>query len=41
MEDIYYVPHLKNNILSIGQSLEKECSIFTKDQMLYLKDKNG
>jgi len=26
MEDVNYVPNLKNNILSIGQLLEKGCS---------------
>ena len=41
MEDVYYVPDLKNNILSMGQLLEKGCSVFMKDRMLHLKDKNG
>jgi len=41
MEDIYYVPDLKSNILSIGQLLEKGFSIFMKDRMLHLKDKSG
>ena len=39
MEDVYYVPDLKNNILSMGQLLEKGCSVFMKDRMLHLKDK--
>jgi len=41
MKDVYYVPDLKNNILSIGRLLEKGFSIFMKDQMLHLKDKSG
>ena len=40
MKDIYYVPDLKNNILSIGCLLKKECSIFMKDRILHLKNKN-
>ena len=31
MEEVYYVPNLKNNILSIWQLLEKGCLIFIKD----------
>ena len=41
MEDVYYVPELKNNILSMGQLLEKGYSVFMKDQILHLKDKSG
>jgi len=41
MEDVYYVPDLKNNILSMGLLLEKSYSIFMKDRILHLKDKNG
>ena len=41
MEDVYYVSNLKNNILSIGRSLEKGFSVFMKDRMLHLKDKSG
>jgi len=39
MKDVYYVPDLKNNILSMGQLLEKGYSVFMKDQILHLKDK--
>ena len=31
VENVYYVPDLKSNILSMGQLLEKGCSIFMKD----------
>jgi len=41
MEDIYYVLDLKNNILNMGQLLEKGYSIFMKNQIFHLKDKNG
>jgi len=41
MEDVYYVPNLKNNILSIRRLVEKGYSIFMKDGMLHLKDKSG
>jgi len=41
MEDVYYVPDLKNNILSMRQLLEKCYLVFMKDQILHLKDKNG
>jgi len=32
---------LKNNILSIGQLLEKGYSVFMKDRMMNLKEKSG
>jgi len=41
MQDVYYVPDLKNNILSIGCLIEKGFSVYMKDRMLYLKDKSG
>jgi len=41
MEDVYYVPDSKNNILSMGQLLEKGYSTFMKDRILHLKDKTG
>jgi hypothetical protein len=39
IEDVYHVPDLKSNILSMRQLLEKGYSVFMKDQMLHLKDK--
>ena len=39
IQDVYYVPDLKTNILSMGQLTEKGYSIFLKDQLLHLKDK--
>ena len=41
IRDVYYVPDLKSNILSIGQIVEKGNSIMIKNQVLYLKDKHG
>jgi len=41
IRDVYYVPELKSNILSIGQIVEKGNSIMIKNQVLYLKDKHG
>jgi len=40
MEDVYYVLDLKNNILSMGQLLEKGYPVFMKDRILHMKDKN-
>jgi len=39
LQDVYYVPDLKTNILSIGQLTEKGYSIFLKDRLLHLKNK--
>ncbi len=41
IEDVYYVPDLKSNILSMGQLMEKGYSVLMKDRMLQLKDKQG
>ncbi|XP_020271911.1 outer dense fiber protein 2-like [Asparagus officinalis] len=41
IENVYYVPDLKSNILSMGQLLEKGYSVFIKDRMLHLKDKKS
>lgn len=40
IRNVYYVPELKNNILSMGQMMEKGNSILMKDRVLYLKDKH-
>ena len=39
LQDVYYVPDLKTNILSMGQLVEKGYSIFLKDRLLHLKNK--
>ncbi|KAI5409427.1 hypothetical protein KIW84_055023 [Lathyrus oleraceus] len=41
IQDVYYVPNLKTNILSLGQLTEKGYSILIKERILYLKDKLG
>ncbi|XP_047147089.1 uncharacterized protein LOC124819579 [Vigna umbellata] len=41
IRDVYYVPELKSNILSMIQIIEKSNSVFMKDHVLYLKDKHG
>ncbi|KAI5428968.1 hypothetical protein KIW84_033821 [Lathyrus oleraceus] len=41
IQDVYYVPNLKTNILSLGQLTEKGYSILMKERILYLKDKLG
>ena len=40
IRDVYYVPNLKSNILSMGQLMEKGYSVLMKDRVLYLKDKS-
>ncbi|KAJ3692026.1 hypothetical protein LUZ60_012376 [Juncus effusus] len=41
IEDVYYVPNLKSNILSMGQLMEKGYSVFMKNRVLQLKDNQG
>jgi transposase InsO family protein len=41
VEDIYYIPKIKNNILSVGQLMEKRFKIFIKKRTLHLKDSRG
>ncbi|KAI5417780.1 hypothetical protein KIW84_042409 [Lathyrus oleraceus] len=41
IQDVYYVPNLKTNILSLEQLTEKGYSILMKERILYLKDKLG
>ncbi|KAI5387949.1 hypothetical protein KIW84_073876 [Lathyrus oleraceus] len=41
IEDVYYVPNLKTNILSLGQLTEKGYSILMKERILHLKDELG
>nr|KYP48865.1 Retrovirus-related Pol polyprotein from transposon TNT 1-94 [Cajanus cajan] len=40
IRNVYYVPELKSNILSMGQMMEKGNSVLMKDRVLYLKDKH-
>ena len=41
IQDVYYIPNLKTNILSMEQLTEKGYSIFLKDCLLHQKDKQG
>jgi len=41
IKDIYYVPKLKSNILSLGQLVEKGYEVLMKDNCLWLKDQNS
>jgi GAG-pre-integrase domain len=41
IENMYYVPDMKSNIMSMGQLMEKGYSVFMKDRMTHLKDKRG
>ncbi|CAL9122892.1 unnamed protein product [Musa textilis] len=40
ISDVYYVPDMKNNILSLGQLLEKGYNIEMKDMTLSIRDKD-
>jgi len=40
INDVYYVPKLKRNILSLGELLEKGYEILMKDKYLWLKVQN-
>ncbi|KAI5444616.1 hypothetical protein KIW84_013037 [Lathyrus oleraceus] len=41
IQDVYYVPNLKTNILSLGQLTGKGYLILMKERILHLKDKLG
>jgi hypothetical protein len=41
ISDVYYVPNMKNNILSIGQLLEKGYTIHMENYSLILRDARG
>jgi Zinc knuckle len=38
VEDVYYIPEIKMNILSVGQLIENGFKIFMKKRTLYLKN---
>ena len=40
IENVYYIPDMKTNILSVGQLMEKGYSIFMKNQTLHLRDRS-
>ncbi|KAI3796095.1 hypothetical protein L1987_38759 [Smallanthus sonchifolius] len=41
MTDVYFIPHLKSNILSLGQATEGGCEVRMKDEFLWMFDKKG
>ncbi|KAL4194812.1 hypothetical protein AMTRI_Chr05g61400 [Amborella trichopoda] len=41
ISDVYYVPDMKNNILSVGRLLETGYNIFVKNGSLYLRDQRN
>ncbi|XP_048622934.1 uncharacterized protein LOC125592008 [Brassica napus] len=41
LKDIYYIPSLKHNIISLGQATEMDCEINMKEDLLMLKDPCG
>ncbi|RDY09483.1 hypothetical protein CR513_06141, partial [Mucuna pruriens] len=41
IKDVYYVPKLKSNILSLGQLVEKGYEILMKENCLWLRDQNS
>ena len=41
LKDIYYIPSLKHNIISLGQATEMGCEVNMKEDLLMLKDPRG
>jgi transposase InsO family protein len=41
ISNVYYVPDMKSNILSLGQLLEKGYSVYMMDKSLYLRDNDN
>jgi transposase InsO family protein len=41
ISNVYYVPDMKSNILSLGQLLERGYMIFMKERTLYLRDQDN
>ena len=41
LPNVYYIPKMKNNNLSIGQLMENGCKIVMEGHYLWLKDKEG
>lgn len=38
LSDVYYIPDLKSNIISLGQATESGCEVRMKEDELYLYD---
>ena len=41
LTDVYYIPELRSNIISLGQAIEAGCEVRIKDNYLTLHDKDG
>ena len=41
LSDVYYIPDLKSNIISLGQATEAGCDVRMRDEHLTLRDKDG
>lgn len=41
MTDVYYIPDLKSNIISLGQATEAGCNIRLRGEELTMKDQHG
>ena len=41
LADVYYIPKLKSNIISLGQATESGCDIRMRENYLTLRDKDG
>lgn len=41
LTDVYYIPELRSNIISLGQATEAGCEVRMKDNYLILHDKDG
>jgi len=41
MKDVYYIPDLKSNIISLGQATESGCDIKLKGEYLTMHDQDG
>lgn len=41
LTDVYYIPHLKSNIFSLGQATEGGCEVRMKDDQLWLYERSG
>lgn len=41
LADVYFIPELKSNIISLGQATESGCDVRMKEDYLILRDKDG
>lgn len=41
LADVYFIPDLKSNIISLGQATESGCEVRMKEEVLTLHDKDG